>query len=144
MRIMLRLPLPILLPMLDSNADPDIDEEIIVDKLLYGSFDVKAAITGNSGATSYESGGYGIRLENGSLLGLLLDAGGNITLNRWESYVLEIYDVASVDLVPDGLAGTTSANFDVDLKLDETAGNEYQGDSLNITFSFTLNQHSSQ
>ena len=129
---------------LNNNADPDIDEKIILNKLLYGSFNVKSAITGNAGATSYESGGYGVRLENGGVLGSLLDASGNITLNRWESYVLEIYDVISVDSIPDGLAGVTSANFDVDLMFNSTAGNEYQGDSLNITFSFTLNQHSSQ
>jgi predicted ribosomally synthesized peptide with SipW-like signal peptide len=63
-----------------------------------------------------------------------VDSDGKITL-----YDLKNAPVDNLPL-PDGWTTT----FDMTLKFSEDAGNEFQGDTLNVTMIFTLNQHPSQ
>jgi predicted ribosomally synthesized peptide with SipW-like signal peptide len=63
-----------------------------------------------------------------------VDTDGKITL-----YDLKNAPVDNLPL-PDGWTTT----FDMILKFSEYAGNDFQGDTLNVTMIFTLNQHPSQ
>jgi predicted ribosomally synthesized peptide with SipW-like signal peptide len=63
-----------------------------------------------------------------------VDGDGKITLYDLNN------DPADNLPLPDGWTTT----FDMILKFSEDAGNEFQGDTLNVTMIFTLNQHSSQ
>lgn len=126
-----------------DNADPDIDRMLIVDKLLYGSLNVKSLIEGNTGATSVTSDGYKVSLEDGSTFSTILSDSA-ITLDTWESKVIEIADDPGTAGTATGLGGGDTANFDIDLKFNAGAGNEYQEDSVGTIFTFTLNQDASQ
>ena len=63
-----------------------------------------------------------------------IDSDGKITL-----YDLKKDPLDNLPL-PDGW----ETRFDMTLKFSEDAGNEFQGDTLNVTMIFTLNQHPSQ
>ena len=71
-------------------------------------------------------------------LPLLNDANGN--------GVKDLYDLkaAAVDNLPLWQTGTQFANLSMTLQLNPGAGNDFQGDTLNLTVIFTLNQDASQ
>jgi len=129
----------------DGDADPDMDEMLLVNKMTYGTVDLKAVIEGNPDDDSWDNGIYGVKLESGSDFGTLLNGDGKITLARWAGESIEVNDdPGTIGAPPAGLAASTLANFDLDLQFDPSAGNEYQGDSVNSTLTFTLNQDASQ
>jgi predicted ribosomally synthesized peptide with SipW-like signal peptide len=71
-------------------------------------------------------------------LPLITDANGN-------GYK-DLYDLQAggVDDLPLMQSGVQQARLDMILQFNPLAGNDYQGDTLNLTMIFTLNQHSSQ
>lgn len=128
------------------NADPDMDRMLIISKMMYGDLNLRANIEGNPGATAFATEGYIVSIEGGAAFGTLL-AGGVMNLDSWEGKVIEITDDPDVEGVPDGLKADEEDNeidFDIDLTFNPDAGNEYQGDSVDSTLTFTLNQDASQ
>lgn len=133
----------------DVDAVPDMDSMLIVSKLLYGDggtqFNLKSAIEGSPGSKELVVvGGRRVSLASGGTFSSILNAGGKITLGDWEGEEIVISDDPDIAGVPAGLEADSVASFDIDLKFDEDAGNEYQGDSVTTTITFTLNQDSSQ
>jgi predicted ribosomally synthesized peptide with SipW-like signal peptide len=71
-------------------------------------------------------------------LPLITDANGN--------QVTDLFDLKAngLDNLPLAQVGVQLASLDMILKFDEQAGNDFQGDILNLTMIFTLNQDASQ
>lgn len=126
-----------------NNADPDMDQMLTIGRMTYGSLDLKSIIEGNSGLTSVSSGGYLVSVEGGATFGTLL-AGGVMNLDSWEGKVIEIADDPGPGGIPIGLKAGDTVLYDLDLTFNSLAGNVYQGDSVNSTVTFTLNQDVSQ
>jgi predicted ribosomally synthesized peptide with SipW-like signal peptide len=57
---------------------------------------------------------------------------------------ITLYDLKNDPLDNLPLPPSYTTNFDMTLKFSEDAGSEFQGDTLNVTMIFTLNQHPSQ
>jgi predicted ribosomally synthesized peptide with SipW-like signal peptide len=127
----------------NSDADPDMDRMLQIDKMTYGTLNIKTNIEGNPTATSFASGGYIVSIEGGAAFSTLL-SDGVMNLDSWEGKVIEIADDPATDGVPTGLAAGDTVNFDIDLKFNPDATDVYQGDSVNTTLTFTLNQDASQ
>ncbi len=97
--------------------------------------------------------------EDGNISGGAMDIDTSVTDGNFAG-VLNVtqLDYGGTDVTPDSvttladLAGTTlevdapgsESDFDITLEFDEQAGNEHQGVSTDITFTFTLYQDASQ
>lgn len=57
---------------------------------------------------------------------------------------ITFYDLKHDELDNLPPASSSPNTFEMGVKFDETAGNDFQGDTFNLTLIFTLNQHSSQ
>lgn len=57
---------------------------------------------------------------------------------------ITLYDLKNDPLDDLPFPSGYTTNFDMTLKFSEEAGSDFQGDTLNVTMIFTLNQHSSQ
>lgn len=126
-----------------ENADPDMDRMLTVSKMTYGALNLKVLIEGNPGATAVPISGYIVSIEGGAAFDTLL-AGGVMNLDSWEGKTIEIADDPDIGGVPTGLGAEDTILYDLDLTFNPLAGNVYQGDSVNSTATFTLNQDTSQ
>lgn len=130
----------------------DMDAKLIVTSLKYRARTSGPVIDLLSMLKTYPTlgevtyGSYKVRIDGGGTFGSFLD-GGELTLASWEANSgrkLEIADNTGGTAIPEGLAGGTKADFDLDFEFDEDAGNDYQGAEVDTTLTFTLNQDSSQ